>query len=69
MVIVVTTYSLFQSKAAKHLYDTLYSQNPQDISDALKTLAKSACDITFVNEFIELKGHELLIQMVEKGTE
>ena len=60
---------MFQSKSAQDLYDTLHSQNPEEISKSLKKLAKAASDITFATEFIAKKGHELLIQMVEAGTE
>ncbi|XP_072052034.1 engulfment and cell motility protein 1-like [Amphiura filiformis] len=57
------------SKSAQDLYDTLHSQNPEEISKALKKLARAGSDITFATEFIEKKGHELLIQMVEAGTD
>ena len=58
-----------QGKSAQDLFDTLHSENPEEISKSLKKLAKAAGDITFATEFIDKKGHELLIKMVEAGTE
>ena len=62
-------YSFSQGKSAQDLFDTLHSENPEEISKSLKKLAKAASDITFATEFIDKKGHELLIKMVEAGTE
>ena len=51
--------------AAQAAYESLKSSNKDDLRRSLEQLGNSAKDKTFVQEFIQLKGEELLVRMIE----
>uniref|UniRef100_A0AAR2LIR0 ELMO domain-containing protein n=1 Tax=Pygocentrus nattereri TaxID=42514 RepID=A0AAR2LIR0_PYGNA len=57
------------AQMAMQLYERVQSTSLDMKLDALKELANSSRDITFAQEFINLDGITLLVQMVESGTE
>ncbi|XP_022084028.1 engulfment and cell motility protein 1-like isoform X2 [Acanthaster planci] len=56
-------------KTAQDVFGTLQSESPEDIQRALQRLSKASADITFAQEFCSRGGGELLIGMVEEGSE
>uniref|UniRef100_A0AAR2LG35 ELMO domain-containing protein n=1 Tax=Pygocentrus nattereri TaxID=42514 RepID=A0AAR2LG35_PYGNA len=57
------------AQMAMQLYERVQSTSLDMKLDALKELANSSRDITFAQEFINLDGITLLVQMVESGTD
>ncbi len=56
-------------KMAQDVFSDLQSENPEDTFQAMKKLSKASADLTFAQEFCNRGGGNLLVQMVEEGTE
>ena len=58
-----------QGKTAQEVFSSLQSENPEETQAALQRLSKASADITFAQEFCNRGGGDLLVKMVEEGTE
>ncbi|XP_072169126.1 engulfment and cell motility protein 1-like [Diadema setosum] len=57
------------NKAALDIYNKLQSNTPEDIKPALVRLSTASTDLTFAIEFIQNHGIDLLVKMVEEGSQ